>query len=116
MKSSIKRVLDNLIKKCASALEIYVLCKIIEKAIDRVMDENKDAAIEEYQRLKLKLKDDEPEVFECRLKKYTSPKKYEYSDEVKLLEVKLKSLKKQEEQNSTAKLISESTSGFSVSI
>lgn len=114
MKASIKRVLENLFKKCSSALEIYVLCKIVEKTIAKVMDDNKAAAIEEYQQM---ISDGvDPEIFECRLKKYTSPKKYEYSDEVKLLEIKLKSLKKEEEENETAKLISEGVESFSVAI
>lgn len=114
MKASIKRVLENLFKKCSSSLEIYVLCKIVEKFVGKVMEDNKAAAVEDYQQM---IKDGiEPEVFECRLKKYTSPKKYDYSDEVKLLEIKLKGLKKEEEQNNTARLVSEGVESFSVAL
>jgi hypothetical protein len=76
------------------------------------MEDKKAEAIEDYQTMK----DcgDDLEVFDCKLKKYTSPKKYEYSDEVKLLEIKLKALKKEEESNNVAKLISEGVESFSV--
>jgi hypothetical protein len=96
-----KTMIENLLKditgnNTSAAIEKYVCGKILENMGKKLCEENKSRAMFTY------LSEGNRIVCECMLRKYTSPQRFDYSDNVKKMEAKLKAAKKEEESNGTA--------------
>jgi len=100
--SIIKKIFTELSKKAMTAeddLELFIFLKEAETTITKLKQETIDGANRIFAK---KYHGEKSEVFGATVVPYTKPSKWEYSEQVSLLELKLKQLKEKERVTNVA--------------